>query len=93
MDEGAEALVGGSHESRIDLTDALPAHALHRQILNGAQQLGLRRQRQITHFIQKQRTAVGMLELPFASWHTGRRAILRCRRARPRAATRPVQRS
>ena len=55
---------------------ALAADALDRKILNGPQQLGLRRQRQIGHFVEEQRAAVGRLELPAPAAHAGRRALL-----------------
>ena len=55
---------------------AVAADALDGEVLNGAQQLGLGRRRQIGDFVQKQRAAIGSLELPSPSADAGRDAIL-----------------
>ena len=55
---------------------AVAADPLDREILDGAQQLGLRRQRQVGHFVQEQRAAVGVLELAAPAADAGGRAIL-----------------
>ena len=54
----------------------MTADALDRQVLNGAQQLGLRGQRQVGHLVEEQRAAVGVLELPAAAANAGRGALL-----------------
>ena len=54
----------------------MPADALDHQILNRTQQLGLRRHRQLRHFVEKQRSAVGVLELAAPPANAGRRALL-----------------
>ena len=56
--------------------DAVAADALDREVLDRPQQLGLRRQRQVGHFVEKQRAAVGVLELAAAAAHAGGRALL-----------------
>ena len=55
---------------------AVAADPLDREVLNGPQQLGLRRQRQVRHFVEKQRAAVGGFELAAAAADAGRRAFL-----------------
>ena len=45
---------------------ALPAQAFNNVLLQHAQQLDLHRQRQVANFIEKERTAVGLLETPDA---------------------------
>ena len=52
------------------------ADAFDREILNRAQQLGLRGERQVGHFVEEQRAAVGVLELAAAAAHAGGRALL-----------------
>ena len=54
---------------------AVAADALDREILDGPQQLGLRRQRQVGHFVEEQRAAVGVLELAAAAADAGGRAL------------------
>ena len=54
----------------------MSADALHNQVLNRTQQLRLCRQREVRHFVEKQRAAVGVLELAAAAAHTGGRALL-----------------
>ena len=46
------------------------------QVLKRAQQLRLRRERQVSDLIEKQGAAVGALELAAAAAHAGRRAVL-----------------
>ena len=46
--------------------DAGSPHALNRKVLDYAQQLGLRREREVRDLIQEQRAAVRMLEFPAA---------------------------
>ena len=54
----------------------LAADPLDREILNGPEQLGLRRQRQVRYFVEEQRAAVGRLELAASSADAGGRALL-----------------
>ena len=51
------------------------AHPFDGQILNGAQQLCLRRCREIGHFVEEQRTAVGVFELSAAPADACRRPL------------------
>ena len=53
-----------------------PADPLDRQVLDRAQQLGLRRRRQVRDLVQEQRALVRVLELAAPAAHTGRGAIL-----------------
>ena len=62
-DQLRERSVGRRDDAGVDATGAGAADALDRQVLDRAQQLGLRRQRQVGHFVEKQRAAVGVLEL------------------------------
>ena len=55
---------------------AVAADALDGQVLDGAQELGLRGQGQVGDFVEKQRAAVGVLELAAAAAHARRRALL-----------------
>ena len=55
---------------------ALAAHALDRHILNGPQQFRLRGERQIGCLVEKQRAAVGVLELAASAADAGRCAVL-----------------
>ena len=54
----------------------MAADALDGEVLDGAQQLGLRRERQVRHLVEEQRAAVRVLELAAAPAHAGRRALL-----------------
>ena len=67
VDHLGQAPVGGRDDPDVDATGAVAADPLDGQILNRPQQLGLRRQRQVRHFVQKQRAAVGVLELSAAA--------------------------
>src|SRR5262245_14243943 len=51
---------------------AVAADALDRQILDAAEQLRLRREREIGHLVEKQRPAVGGFKLPSPAAHTRR---------------------
>ncbi len=55
---------------------AVAADPFDRQVLKRPQQLRLRGERQVGDFVEKQRAAVGALELAAASAHAGRRAVL-----------------
>jgi hypothetical protein len=66
LDHRREPAVRGGDDSDIHPPGSVAADAFHGQVLDDAKQLGLRRQRQVRHFVEKQRTAVGVLELPAA---------------------------
>ena len=76
LDERGERPVRRDDDPRVDLTGAAPAHALDREILDRAQQLGLRRRRQVGHLVEEQRPFVRVLELPAPAADAGRRAVL-----------------
>src|SRR5207237_2830166 len=75
VDELAQALVGRGDDSDIDAVRAVAADALDRQVLNRAKQLGLRRERQVRYLVEKQRAAIGRLELAATATHASRRAL------------------
>ena len=52
------------------------ADPLDGQVLDHAQQLGLRRERQVGHLVEEQRAAVRVLELAAPAAHAGRGALL-----------------
>ena len=56
--------------------DAGAADALDRQLLDRAQQLRLRRRRQVRHLVEEQRAAVRVLELAAPAAHAGGGALL-----------------
>ena len=58
--------VGCGHQPHMHLAGGLGPQALNFTVLQHAQQLGLRRQRQVTDFIEKQRATVGALKTPGA---------------------------
>ena len=58
----AQAAVGGGDHAHVDPARPVRAQALDFAILQGAQQLGLYRQRQFSHFIEKQRAPLGRFE-------------------------------
>jgi hypothetical protein len=55
---------------------AVASDPLDGEILDGAEQLGLGGQREVGHFVEKQRAAVGVLELAPAALDAGGRALL-----------------
>ena len=61
-DGAGQVDVGGGHQAHIHLADLMVAQAFHLAGLQYPQQLDLRRQRQVAHFIQEQGAAVGALE-------------------------------
>ena len=71
-----ERPVGGDDDADVDRPGADAADPLDRQVLDRAQQLGLRRRRQVRHLVEEQRAVVRVLELAAAAAHAGRRAIL-----------------
>ena len=75
LDHRRQTAVGGGHDADVHPARAVAADALDGQILNGPQQLGLRGERQIGHLVEKQRAAVGVLELAAAPADAGRRPL------------------
>jgi len=59
-----EIAVRRGDQSNVNLNRLRPAHALQHPLLQDAQQLRLRRLRQLGDLIEKQRALVGKLELP-----------------------------
>ena len=59
-----ERLVGGANQSEIDLAHGAPAEPLHLMVFKHTKQLGLQWGRQSGNLIEKQRAAIGQLNLP-----------------------------
>src|SRR5207245_4316717 len=75
LNEVGEPPVRRCDNSNIDAMRAASADALDGKILNRPQQLCLRGKREIGHFVQEQRSAVGVLELSAPAADTRRGAI------------------
>ena len=74
---GFQIAIGGCDNAHVHLQRRGAAHALEALLLERAQNLRLQRQRQIADFIEKQRAAVGELELPrLAVGGAGERPLL-----------------
>ncbi len=58
----AQIAIRGRHHPDVHLARGGRAYALHLLILQDAQELGLRRQRQFADFVQEQRAAAGKFE-------------------------------
>ncbi|MNT37476.1 hypothetical protein D3C72_1736150 [compost metagenome] len=72
-----QVAVGGRDHAHVDLAHAIAAGALHLAALQHAQQLGLHAQRQLPDLVEKERAAIGDLELAVAVLHgAGERAAL-----------------
>ncbi|GMN76927.1 hypothetical protein GmRootV512_11340 [Variovorax sp. V512] len=72
-----QVAVGGRDHTHVDLAHAVAAGALHLAALQHAQQLGLHAQRQFADLVEKERAAIGDLELAVAVLHgAGERAAL-----------------
>src|SRR5699024_7450001 len=56
----AQLPVGGGNHPHINDDRGIAAHALNLALLERAQQLGLKHQRQLSDFIKKQRPSVGL---------------------------------
>ena len=56
--------------------EAVAADPFDGEVLERAQELGLRRKRQVGHLVEKQRSAVGALELAAAPAYTGGSPVL-----------------
>ena len=67
--------VGGHDDPGVDATGAGAADALDGQVLDGAQQLRLRRGREVRHLVEEQRAFMGVLELAAPAAHARRRAL------------------
>ena len=76
LHETAQLLVRGRHDARVDPMQAVAADPFDRQVLKRAQQLRLRRERQVGDLVEKQRAAVCAFELSAAPAHAGRRPVL-----------------
>ncbi len=72
LDQRVQRSIGGRDNSRIDAARGVAAHSFDGQILDGAQQLGLRRQRKVRDLVEEQGAAVGVLELAAPAFHAGR---------------------
>ena len=59
---GREIAVGRGDEAHVDLDRLVAADALERPLLEDAQQLDLRRQRDLADLVEEERAAVGLLE-------------------------------
>jgi hypothetical protein len=75
-DERRQAAVGRSHDPDVDLLGLVAADALHGELLQRTQQLGLRRQGQVGDLVEEQRPAVRLFELAAPAPDTGRGAVL-----------------
>ena len=74
-DLGRQIAVGRRHDPDVDPDRLVGAHALHLTLLQDAEELGLRVERQLADLVEEQRAAVGELELPGAVGdRTGERA-------------------
>ena len=82
LDHLGKGTIRGDDEPRVDLTSAAAADALDREVLDGVQQLGLRRRRQIGHLVEEQRAFVRVLELAAAASDTRREISSRGTRRR-----------
>ena len=68
--------VGGHDDPRVDAARPEPADPLDRQVLNRAQQLRLRRRREVRDFVEEQRPLVRVLELSTTAANAGGRPLL-----------------
>lgn len=72
----AQVAVGGGDHPRVDMAWVVGAKPLDFAVLQRAQQLGLHREGQLAHLVEKQRAAVGGLEAARALAHrAGERAL------------------
>ena len=70
-------MVRRRHDAHVDLDAARPAEPLEPPLLQHAQQLDLRRRRDVTDLVEEQRAAVGHLEATGLRRHrAGERALL-----------------
>src|SRR5713226_486838 len=71
-DQLVEVVVGRGDHPDVDLDRVLAAHALERLLFQRAQHLGLRLQAHVSDLVEKERAAVGRLELSLAPRHRAR---------------------
>ena len=62
----AQVLVRGGHHAHVDLDVPVASHAADAALLQGAQHLGLRRERHVADLVHEERASVGLLELALA---------------------------
>ena len=74
--EPAEAAIRRRDDAHVDAPPAGAADPLDGEVLDGTQELGLRRQGEVGHLVQEQRAAIGVLELAAPPPHAGCGAIL-----------------
>ena len=67
LDLGGQVAIGGGDHARIDANGLRAAHALELLLLQHAQQLHLRLERQLADFVEEDRAAVGELEAALSS--------------------------
>ena len=83
---GAQRLVRGGDDPHVDVQRLRSADALESALFERAQDLGLQAEREIADLVEKQRAAMGELELAgLARDRAGERALSRGRTARSRA--------
>jgi hypothetical protein len=75
LDERAQAAIRGSNDSCVHLPRRLAAHALHRHVLQNAQELGLCAWREVGDFVEKEGALVGELEFPAPATDARRRPL------------------
>src|SRR5205085_5923526 len=75
--ETLQVLIGGGHHTHVNLDIVLTADPLELALLQHSKQLYLHRRRDFADFVQKDRAAMGLLELPFLLTHrSGKGAAL-----------------
>src|SRR3546814_5327438 len=55
--------MGSAYDARIDGNSLPPANSFNHSLLQEPQQLDLKRQRNVAHFVQKQRAPIGLFDL------------------------------
>src|SRR5262245_23847597 len=73
--EIGERPVCGGDDARVDSLRAMSSNALDRQVLQDSQEFGLRRKREVRHFVQKECASVGVLELASPASDSSRCAL------------------
>src|SRR6476469_2851865 len=61
--EICQGTIRRDNDPGVHTTDAIAADTLDRNVLDGAKQLRLSREREIGHFVEEQRSSIGCLEL------------------------------
>ena len=75
IDQVRQAPVRGGDDPDVEALGGVAADALHGEILDRTQQLGLRRTREVRDLVEKQGTAIRVLELAPPAPYAGRRSI------------------